>query len=279
MTDGTLRTPMAECNNLNGPQRRRSPRLSSPPQAHVKADGKMAPASVAVKRSIAVRKIAPRKTVAPSEHDKENTPRRSVLESSRQNKPQVSTPGLVAGRGGASSAAKKKKKEEEEEEAAVLSPILPSSPPAPSHPKQPAVDAEDAVWSQKVRRSYSRLGDKSFNSPGEKSSHSPGCRGNMFGFDELQTPEVGPRVLRSRTGSEVSRAPPSAALNSFTSLLEAEHSAVLEQDLHIPGVVVVKEKRTRRKKVQQIGTTELDALAARLNAEFDEAEEFELLVE
>ncbi|XP_034400873.1 sororin [Cyclopterus lumpus] len=280
MKEGTLRNLMAESNDLNSSQRRRSPRLSSPPQANVKADSKMALASVAVKRSITVRKIAPRKTVAPSEHNKENVPRRSVSESSQQKKPQVFTPGPVPGRGGTSSAKKKKK------EAVVLSPILPSSPPAPSHPQQPAAGAEDAVWSQKVRRSYSRLGDKSFNSPGDKSFNSPGDKSlnspdsldNLFGFDKLQTPEVAPRVLRSKTGLEASCAP-SSALNSFTSLLEAEDSAVPEPDLNIPGVVVVKEKRSRRKKVQQIGTTELDALAAQLNAEFDEAEEFELLVE
>ncbi|TNN61357.1 Sororin-B [Liparis tanakae] len=220
----------------------------------------MAPAAVAVKRSITVRKIAPRKTVAPSEHDKENTPRRSVLESGPQKKPQVSTPRPVAGRG------------------------VDTSGPVAGR----GVDTSGPVAGRgvdtPVRRSYSRLGEKSLSpgekslSPGEKSLSSPDCRGNMFGFDKLQTPEVGPRVLRPRSGLDVSCAP-SAALNSFTSLLEAEEAAGLERDLHIPGVVLVKEKRTRRKKVQQIGTTELDALAARLNAEFEEAEEFELLVE
>ncbi|XP_068432372.1 sororin [Clinocottus analis] len=276
MNEGTLRNVMAESNNVNGTQRRRSPRLTSPLQANVKADSKMAPASFAVKRSITVRKIAPRKTVAPSEHDKENTPRRSERsESIQQKKQQVSTPGPVPDRGGSTSAKKKKKKE-----AAVLSPILPCSPPASSHPQQPAMGAEDAVWSQKVRRSYSRLGDRSFNSSGDRSFHSPDSRDNLFGFDKMQTPEVAPRVLRSKAGLEVSCGPPSG-LNSFTSLLEVENcgSEVPEQDLNIPGVVVNKEKRIRRKKVQQIGTTELDALAAQLNAVFDEAEEFELLVE
>ncbi|XP_068567419.1 sororin [Cebidichthys violaceus] len=265
MNEGTLQNIMAESNNLNSSQRRRSPRLSLAPQANVKTDNKMALTSVAVKRSITVRKIAPRKTVAPSEHNKENTPRRAVLESSHQNNPQGSSSGPVPGRGGSSSAKKKKK-------AAILSPILPSSPPTRPHPQQPAADPEDAVWSQKVRRSYSRLSDKSLSSPDS--------RDNMFGFEKMNTPEVGPRVLRSKTGLEVSCGSLSG-LNSFMSLLEAEDCgpASPEPDLNIPGVVMVKEKRSRRKKVQQIGTTELDALAAQMNAEFEEAEDFELLVE
>ncbi|KAK9526592.1 hypothetical protein VZT92_015281 [Zoarces viviparus] len=266
MNEGTHHNIMAGSNNMNSSQRRRSPRLSSAPQAHVKTDNKMALTSVAVKRSITVRKIAPRKTVAPSEHNKENTPRRSVSESSQQKNLQGSSSGPVPGRGGSSSAKKKKKK------AAILSPILPSSPPARPHSQQPAADPEDAVWSQKVRRSYSRLSDKSFSSPDS--------RDNLFGFEKMNTPEVGPRVLRSKTGLGVSCGSLSG-LNSFTSLLEAENcgSAFPEPDLNIPGVVMVKEKRSRRKKVQQIGTTELDALAAQMNAEFEEAEDFELLVE
>uniref|UniRef100_A0A3Q4HC72 Uncharacterized protein n=1 Tax=Neolamprologus brichardi TaxID=32507 RepID=A0A3Q4HC72_NEOBR len=116
--------------SIDSSQRRRSPRLSSP---QAQSDNKMALPSLAVKRSITVRKIAPRKTVALSEQNKENTPKPS-----------------------SSSSAKKKK-------ATMPSPILPSSPPPASHP--PQMDPEDAVWSQKVRRSYSRLSEKSFNSP------------------------------------------------------------------------------------------------------------------
>ncbi|XP_039675924.1 sororin [Perca fluviatilis] len=263
MNEGTLQNIMAESNILNGWQRRRSPRLSSPPQANVKTGNNMALASVAVKRSITVRKIAPRKTVAPSEHNKENTQRRSGSESSRKKKPNVSTPDPVTDRRSSSTAKKKQK-------AAVLSPILPSSPPPPPHPQQPAVDPEDAVWSQKVRRSYSRLSDQSFNSPDSRET--------MFGFEKL-TPEVVRRVGRPKTGLEVSG--PLSGLNSFTSLLEADDcgSTFAEPDQNIPGVALVKEKRRRRKKVQQIGTTELDALAAQMNAEFEEAEEFELIVE
>uniref|UniRef100_A0A3B5B102 Cell division cycle associated 5 n=1 Tax=Stegastes partitus TaxID=144197 RepID=A0A3B5B102_9TELE len=249
----------------------RTSRLNSPPQTEAKSDNKMA---VAVKRSITVRKIAPRKTVAPSENDKENSPRRrrsaSVGVQQQQQQQQqkkkeerVSTPGPVPDRSGSSSAKKKKK------QAAMPSPILASSPPPASLPPQP--DPEDAVWSQKVRRSYSRLSDKSFSSPDS--------RDTLFGFEKLKTPEVVRRPEQSKAGAlEVSGS--MSGLNSFTSLLEAEDggAAFPEPDLNIPGVAVVKEKR-RRRKVQQIDSTELDSLAAQMNAEFEEAEEFELVVE
>lgn len=260
MNEGTPRSIMTDSNSLDSSERRRSPRLSSP---QAQSDNKMALPSLAVKRSITVRKIAPRKTVALSEQNKENTPRRSSSEGIQQKK-QVSTPGPVPGRESSSSSAKKKKK------AGMPSPILPSSPPPASHP--PQMDPEDAVWSQKVRRSYSRLSEKSFNSPESRET--------LFGFEKLKTPEVR-RAGVSKFGLEVS-AGSFTGLNSFTSLLEADDcggSAFPEPDPDIPGVAVVKERRRKKKKVQQIDTTELDALAAQMNAEFEQAEEFELVVE
>ncbi|XP_070703018.1 sororin [Pempheris klunzingeri] len=269
MKEGKPQNIMAESNHLNGSQRRRSARLSSSPQAvDVKSDNKMAVPSVAVKRSITVRKIAPRKTVAPSEN-KENTPRRSECEGSQEKKKKtatnVSTPAPVPGRRSSSSAKKEKKK------AAMPSPILPSSPPPPCRPQQPAEDPGEAVWSQKVRRSYSRLSDKSFNSPDSRDA--------LFGFEMLKTPEVIGRVRQPKIqGLEVSGS--CAGLSSFTSLLEADDcgSAFPEPDPNIPGVAVVKEKR-RRRKIQHIDDTELDEMAAKMNAEFEEAEVFELTVE
>ncbi|CAJ1083173.1 sororin [Xyrichtys novacula] len=239
--------------DVNGPQKRRSQRLSASPQVAVNSDNKMA----LVKRSITVRKIVARKTVAPSESNKENTPRRSEV---IQKKQKVSTPDVVPARVPSSSGKKKEKKK-----AAMPSPILPSSPPPASHP--PPVDKEDLVWSQKVRRSYSRLSDKSLNSPDSRET--------LFGFEKLNTPEVVQRTRRSKPRLEVSGS--LSGLNSFTSMLEAD-DCVPEVDPNIPGVAVVKEKR-RRKKVQQIDTVELDALAAKMNAEFEEAEVFELVVE
>lgn len=266
MHEGTRNTIMAEANNINGPQRRRSARLS-PRQADLTTDNKMARPGLAMKRSITVKKIAPRKTTAPSEHNKENTPRRSVSKSVQQKKPKVSTPSPVPDHEGSTSSKKKQK-------AAVPSPILPSSPPPAPQPQQPAEDPADVMWSQKVRRSYSRLSDKSFNSPESRET--------LFGFEKLNTPEVMRRGGRGRgeteTGLEVSGS--LSGLSSFTSMLEADDcaSAFPEPDPNIPGVAVVKQKR-RRKKVQQIDTVELDELAAKMNAEFEEAEGFELIVE
>uniref|UniRef100_A0A3Q3F543 Cell division cycle associated 5 n=1 Tax=Labrus bergylta TaxID=56723 RepID=A0A3Q3F543_9LABR len=220
MDERELNVKVGDCKDVNCSQRRRSPRLSSPPQA---AFSKMA----LVKRSITVRKIAPRKTVAPSENNKENTPRRSGSEEVQKTKPKVSTPGVTPHRRGSTPAKKA---------AAMPSPILPSSPPPPP---PAAADPVDPVWSQKVRRSYSRLS-------------SPDSRVSMFGFERMNTPEVVKRA-------EVCCAAP-------------------EVDTDIPGVLLVKEKR-RRRKVQQIGSTEMDALAAQMNAEFEEAEVFELFVE
>uniref|UniRef100_A0A672HUP9 Sororin C-terminal region domain-containing protein n=1 Tax=Salarias fasciatus TaxID=181472 RepID=A0A672HUP9_SALFA len=228
MNEATPKSVMAEFNNLSGSQRRRSPRLASPPQDTVKTEAKMALGSGAAKRFITVRKIVPRKTVLPSEHDKENQPRRSGSGEAQQKKQKISTPTAVPERRRAS----------------------PSSSP------------EDAVWSQKVRRSYSRLSDRSRD------------RDTLFGFEKLQTPQV----MRGSRPAALELSGPLSGLNSFTSLLEAEDCGSGLPDPDIPGVAVVKEKR-RRKKVQQIASADLDALAARMNAEFEEAEGFELVVE
>eukprot|EP00066_Takifugu_rubripes_P018324 XP_011607590.1 PREDICTED: sororin [Takifugu rubripes] len=221
---------MADSHTTDNSQRRRSARLSSSPQdnANIKAKDKMALAAV-VKRSITVRKIAPRKTTAPSEHNKENKPRRSERGCNQQ---KISTPGDDT-RCGRSSSAKKK--------AVLPSPILPSTPSPTCQSQQPAAHPEDAAWPQKVRRSYSRLSDKSHNSPDNRET--------LFGFERLRTPEA-----------------------------EDCGSAFPEPDTNIPGVAVTKERK-RRRKVRQIAESELDAMAAKLNAEFEEAEVFELVVE
>ncbi|XP_068603760.1 sororin [Brachionichthys hirsutus] len=270
MNEGTPGNTTPDSNGVVGAQRRRSPRLSCPPQANASEQpvNKMAQTSLAVKRRITVRKIAPRKTAAPSEHNKENTPSRTRSGCSQQKKTNGSTPGPVADPAPSSSAKKKKKAAA----AVILSPILPSSPPPSSHPHQPPVDPRDVVWTQKVRRSYGRLSDKAPNSPDS--------RQNLFGFEKLKTPEVGQRVGRSRTQMDASGS--TSGLSSFTSLLEMDDCVSLfpEPDTNIPGVTVEKEKkRRRRRKVQQMNDTELNAMAAKMNAEFEEAEVFELVVE
>ncbi|XP_077363451.1 sororin [Festucalex cinctus] len=246
------RKTMADSNKLNdSSQRRRSPRLTSP-LVNTESNNMARDSNVSVKRFITVRKIMPKKTTAAPVHDKENTPRRS--EGTQQKRQKILTPGSVR-KSGRSSSAKK---------AAVPSPILPPSTPIQPGPQQPVEDPRDAAWSQKVRRSYTRISDKSFNSPD--------ARENLFGFELLQTPEVGRRVGRTQAALEVS----STASGPSSFILDAEDCA---PDLDIPGVVLEKKKKRIRRKVQQIDVAELDALSAKMNAEFQEAEQFELVVE
>lgn len=213
---------------------------------------------MAAKRSTTLKKT-PRRTTSAS--NKENTPG-----SNDQENPKVSTPGDVSTRRSFASSTKKRP--------ALPSPILPSSsPPVPLATTQNA-DPDAAMWSRKVRRSYSRLSDQSINSPD--------TRENLFGFEKLQTPEVF-RKPKTPLQQETS-----GGLNLFMNFLhelDSEHGPGTaagpgtqpEPDTNIPGVAVVKKRR--RKKVQQIGETELDEMAAKMNAEFEEAEEFELVVE
>ncbi|XP_038861726.1 sororin-like isoform X1 [Salvelinus namaycush] len=249
-------TPQPVLADSTSQPRRRSMRLSSPNENVPNS----APTD-AVKRRITVRKIAPRKTQVnvPSEEHTENEQR--LLEGSRK-KSQIYTPGPA---------------QVPPPKATMLSPILAPSPPCP----QAAANPEDSAWSQKVRRSYTRLslGDPSFESHQAVYSPSPQRRETLFGFEKLQTPQVLRKVEQFRVGPEASRS--LCGVSSFT-LLEVDNSAAAapdpEPDVNIPGVAVVKEKK-RSKKVPQIKLAELDDLAAKMNAEFEEAEGFELLVE
>lgn len=93
MHKGTPQNIMQESNNLNDPQRRRSARLSLPQENLTTDKNKMAPPAAFVKRRITVRKIVPRKTtLAPSEHNKENTLKRAVSEGIPERKLKVYTP-------------------------------------------------------------------------------------------------------------------------------------------------------------------------------------------
>lgn len=129
---------------------------------------------------------------------------------------------------------------------AILSPILPPSLPS-SQPRE----SEEDLWSQKVRRSYSRLsvGDKSFESPkSQPASSSPNSRETLFGFERLQTPEV----IRKTEGSRVApQGSMSFSVGSFNiSAVDDSATNPPEVDPNIPGVCLV--KKTRRKRVQQI---------------------------
>ncbi|KAJ8246946.1 hypothetical protein GJAV_G00257060 [Gymnothorax javanicus] len=257
------------------PQRRRSARLcptvSSQNTTEVNDNAEIVVPPV--KRSITVRKIVPRKTQVTgtpgpslrrsprvsSESNKENVNR---LSGPKRERPKISTSTPAPA---------------PPEKCAVLSPIL-ASANGPPEKRDPSV----LEWSHKVRRSYSRLsaGDRSFescSSPSGTSSPVPCRRETLFGFEQLQTPPVaGKRADRSGARAEISL---SVCGGSFD-LQEGNGSLndSPECDVNIPGVALVKEKR-RRRKVPQIKTSEFDILAAKMNAEFDEAENFDLVVE
>ncbi|XP_028840778.1 sororin [Denticeps clupeoides] len=233
----------------SSPSCRRSPRLSAsqktpPPPA--------ATPQVVVKRAITVRKIVPKKAQSQSEANKENVDRLSEVTAK---KPKVSTPTPAAFSA---------------PPPAHLSPIL---PPKTASVTASTQDSGDDAWSQKVRRSYSRLsaGDHSFTVPTDQTSSSPSTsrRETLFGFERMRTPEVKQKSV-SRVANQT--------LGSFVGETEDSVCPLSEPDPNIPGVAVLK-KNPRKKKVQPIKISELDLLAAKMNAEFEEAEGFELVVE
>ncbi|XP_069595790.1 sororin [Ranitomeya imitator] len=159
----------------------------------------------------------------------------------------------------------------------VLSPILLNVP------QSPTADDRREVMSQRVRRSYSRL-DMSMSSssflysPTKHSDSSdtstpnlaskPG-RKSLFGFDKLNTEDD----VEIKKAGERSK----QTFNESSTGASMRQSAD-EPDLNIPGVALAKQKR-RKRKVPQIEVSVLDEWAASMNAQFEEAEKFDLFVE
>uniref|UniRef100_A0A8D2CVC5 Sororin n=1 Tax=Sciurus vulgaris TaxID=55149 RepID=A0A8D2CVC5_SCIVU len=120
--------------------------------------------------------------------------------------------------------------------------------------KEGELDARDLEMSKKVRRSYSRL-----EALGSASTSTPGRR-SYFGFggpEDLSG--VSPVVCSNVTGAPAKPWAP---------------------DTTLPGISppVLKEKR-KKKKLPEILKSELDEWAAAMNAEFEAAEQFDLLIE
>lgn len=141
----------------------------------------------------------------------------------------------------------------------TTTPVL-CNPDVESNSREQDPDTRDLEMSKKVRRSYSRL-----ETLGCASTSTPGRR-SCFGFEGLLGAEdlagVSPLVCSKLT--EVPRVP----TNPWA------------PDTTLPGISppVVKEKR-KKKKVPEILKSELDEWAAAMNAEFEAAEQFDLLVE
>ncbi|XP_056384460.1 sororin [Hyla sarda] len=159
----------------------------------------------------------------------------------------------------------------------ILSPIPLNIPQSPTEDRQ-------KVMSVKVRRSYSRLemsmnGSSFLYSPTKKTEASgtstpnlsKSGRRSLFGFDKLLLSSE-EDVENKKVGEKTKQ-----TLNESSSRTSAK-SSVEEPDPNIPGVALAKQKR-RKRKVQQIEVSALDEWAAAMNAEFDEAERFDLLVE
>ncbi|XP_054580569.1 sororin [Eptesicus fuscus] len=121
------------------------------------------------------------------------------------------------------------------------------------------LDTRDLDMSKKVRRSYSRL------DPLHCASTSTPGRPSCFGFERLLGTEdlagVSPLVCSKLT--EVPRVPGNPWVPDTT----------------LPGISPPVKEKKKKKKVPEILKSELDEWAAAMNAEFEAAEQFDLLVE
>ncbi|XP_055466565.1 sororin [Psammomys obesus] len=117
------------------------------------------------------------------------------------------------------------------------------------------LDARDLEMSQKVRRSYSRLGSST-----SASTSTPGRRS----FPGLQGPEA-LQGLSPVVGSKLIKIPD-------------EPAKPMVPDTTLPGISPPVTK-VKRKKVPEILKSELDEWAMAMNAEFEAAEQFDLLIE
>ncbi|XP_032818591.1 sororin isoform X1 [Petromyzon marinus] len=142
--------------------------------------------------------------------------------------------------------------------------------------------AATTPMSQRVRRSYTRLRPEP-ESPSRRASHTStpsegfvSQRPSLFGFESLLTSapleDVSPlRLVPQETLQHLS-----AALDQ-TSLEQASPG---KRKQCLPGIELGDDKaRRKRCKIVKIGVREFEKLAAQMNAEFDEAEKFELIME
>ncbi|XP_063800892.1 sororin isoform X3 [Pseudophryne corroboree] len=153
-------------------------------------------------------------------------------------------------------------------------------------PQSPTFDDREKVMSQKVRRSYSRLemslnGSSLLYSPTRNDDSSDTStphlvpktgRKSLFGFNKLLSSEAQEEIWTLKNLSETKHTNNESTSGTIIKL------SVEELDHNIPGVTLVKQKR-RKPKLLQIKKSDLDDWAATMNAEFEEAEKFDLLVE
>ncbi|XP_072840490.2 sororin isoform X1 [Pogona vitticeps] len=156
----------------------------------------------------------------------------------------------------------------------VLSPITGNTSDSPPE------DERDLTMAKRVRRSYSRL-EVSFTRSFLDRPSSPPPR---FGLSDTSTPNHGPEKRQTLFGFEKLLAPGSEAdasrpnPDATQKLMGAERGTPPEPDLNIPGISFIRERR-KKKKIPQFNELELDEWVSQMNAEFEEAEKFDLLVE
>ncbi|XP_072887477.1 LOW QUALITY PROTEIN: sororin [Hemitrygon akajei] len=202
----------------------------------------------AVKHSIVLKKIKPQKNLPPGTS---TAPRRSPrvhAEAVKENVCQVS-PGSGL----------------------RLSPLprCPSPPPPPPRTPKCCRAARDPVMSQKVRRSYSRLspfGTQADNASDGSDTSTPNqwhpARRSFFGFERLLAVEAMPDFSPVKPVN-LRENPPAPPVSPGA----------------IPGVAAAKKKKKPKRKVAEIEKSVLDEWAAQMNATFEEAERFDLVVE
>lgn len=301
---GSLGTVTWGKDSMASPPARRSQRNSA--SFHKSSDTPM-PAPV-MKRSVTAKKIMPRKTLAAlasaeaqpnvtftveqpgptSSSDRPDT----VLTAS-QSTPKVSNVAVAPRRSsrispnaGKENAVLNKSQDFSKglQDQSPISKIDILSPIPVNIPQSPNYEDRQKEMSQKVRRSYSRLemsmnGSSFLYSPTKNTDSSdtstpnlalkPGRR-SLFGFDKLLSSEED--VENKKVGKKMKK-----TFNESPNGTSAKLS-VEEPDPNIPGVALTKPKR-RKRKVLQIEVSALDEWAAAMNAQFDEAEKFDLHVE
>lgn len=200
------------------------------------------PSEAPVRKPIVLKKIVAHAVEVPAVHTPRRSPRIAFFLGKENNPPN-----------------QEPKKEDFFKTCSVPSTPAPTPVLCPSNDdsKEGELDIRYLEMSRKVRRSYSRL-----DTLGCASTSTPGLR-SCFGFEEPEDLSgVSPVVCSKLT--EV----PKVTIKPWS------------PDTNLPGIspLVIKEKR-KKKKVPEILKTELDEWAAAMNAEFEAAEQFDLLVE
>lgn len=201
-----------------------------------------APHATPVRKPIVLKKIVAHAVKIPSVHSPRRSPR-IAFSLEKENNPPTKEP----------------TKEDLFKQCSV--PATPVQSPDESNSSEGDLDTRDLEMSKKVRRSYSRLDSLHCASTSTSTPGRPSC----FGFERLLGTEdlagVSPLVCSKST--EVPRVPGNPRVPDTT----------------LPGISPPVKEKKKKKKVPEILKSELDEWAAAMNAEFEAAEQFDLLVE